>query len=76
MPSDNTDADDETADAGVVTLDLSEGPSIDWFKRGRRRTGITSEEYTEMRTETDVVRIKTRVGWISIYEDACVEVEG
>jgi hypothetical protein len=48
----------------------------DWYGYESTRTGITSEEYTEMRTETDVVRIKTRMGWISIYEDACVEVEG
>jgi len=47
MSPDNTDTDDETDEEGVVTLDLSEGPSIDWLKRGRQRTDITSEEDME-----------------------------
>ena len=39
--SGGSEGDDE---AGVVALDLTDGRSVDWLKRGRERLGIEAEE--------------------------------
>lgn len=48
----------------------------DFFGYEGERLPITSEEYEEQRTQTDVYRIYTRMGWVVTDSDAAVRIEG
>lgn len=48
----------------------------DYFRVEGDRTPITTEEYEEEASQTDVYRIFSRMGWLSVQPDAGVVVEG
>lgn len=48
----------------------------DYFGVEGDRTPITTEEYEEEASQTDVYRIFSRTGWLSVQPDAGVVVEG
>jgi len=55
---------------GAVMIDT------DFYGYEGEREPVTSEEYREDRTQTDVYRVYTRVGWLAIDPQACVKIEG
>jgi len=55
---------------GAVMVDT------DFYGYEGEREAITSEEYREDRTQTDVYRVYTRMGWLAIDPQACVVIEG
>lgn len=55
---------------GAVMLDT------DFYGYEGEREPITSEEYREDRTQTDVYRVYTRMGWLAIDPQSCVVIEG
>lgn len=55
---------------GAVMVDT------DFYGYEGEREPITSEEYREDRTQTDVYRVYTRMGWLAIDPSACVKIEG
>lgn len=66
-------------DSGLPLGDGNPGALMvdtDYFGYEGERTPITTEEYHEDRTETDVYRIKTRMGWLVTERDAAVIIEG
>jgi len=48
----------------------------DLFGYEGERTPVSTEEYEEQRTQTDVYRIFARMGWLVTQPDAGVIVEG
>lgn len=55
---------------GAVMVDT------DFYGYEGEREPITTEDYVEDRTQTEVYRIYTRMGWLAIDSSACVVVEG
>jgi hypothetical protein len=55
---------------GAVMVDT------DFYGYEGEREPVTSEEYREDRTQTDVYRVYTRIGWLAIDPNACVIIEG
>jgi len=55
---------------GAVMVDT------DFYGYEGEREPVTSEEYREDRTQTDVYRVYTRIGWLAIDPNACVKIEG
>ncbi len=48
----------------------------DYYGYEGTREGITTEEYEETRTMSEVYRVYTRIGWVVVQPDAAVTVEG
>lgn len=48
----------------------------DFFGYEGVRTPVTAEEYEEMRSQSDVYRIYSRMGWVVMDDDAAVVIEG
>lgn len=57
-------------DAGAYLIDT------DYFGYEGQKVPITSEQYTEDQTESEIFRIKTRMGWTVVQPEAAVKVEG
>lgn len=55
---------------GAVMVDT------DYFGYEGLRESMTTEEYEEQRTQTDVYRVYNRLGWLTIQSDAGVVIEG
>jgi len=55
---------------GAVMVDT------DFYGYEGEREPITTEDYMEDRTQTEVYRIYTRMGWLAIDPSACVVIEG
>jgi HK97 family phage major capsid protein len=68
-------------DDSGLPIGRSQGPAAmmvdsELFGYEGARTPITTEEYTEERTQTDVYRIFTRMGWLVTQPEAGVIIEG
>jgi hypothetical protein len=59
-----------TDNPGAVMVDT------DFYGYEGEREPVTSEEYREDRTQTDVYRVYSRMGWLAIDPSACVVIEG
>jgi len=60
----------DSSNPGALMVDT------DYFGYEGERTPITTEEYEERESQTDVYRIFTRMGWLSVQSDAGVVIEG
>lgn len=72
---DVVEADDDfeitgTNNPGAMMIDT------DFYGYEGEREPVTSEEYREDRTQTDVFRVYTRIGWLAIDPQAAVKIEG
>lgn len=59
-----------TSNPGAVMVDT------DFYGYEGIREDVTTEQYDEERTQTDVFRIYNRLGWLAIEPNACVFIEG
>jgi hypothetical protein len=59
-----------TSNPGAFMVDT------DFYGYEGTREPVSTEEYTEERTQTDVYRIYSRMGWLAIEPGAAVRVEG
>lgn len=59
-----------TDNPGAVMVDT------DYYGYEGTREAVTTEEYEEDRTQSDVYRIYSRMGWLAIEDNALVKIEG